>query len=109
MSEFVDFLHEVFADFGRIDARRMFGGWGIYHDNLMFALVYDEVLYLKADPETAASFEGLGSSRFEYSKDGQIVRLSYYSAPAEIFDDPEQARTWATRAYAAALRTKKTR
>ncbi|WP_203301031.1 TfoX/Sxy family protein [Marinobacter sediminum] len=27
----------------------MFGGYGIYYDGLMFALVADDVLYFKAD------------------------------------------------------------
>ena len=31
MSEFVDYLGEVFERFGPIKARNMFGGHGIYH------------------------------------------------------------------------------
>jgi DNA transformation protein and related proteins len=55
MSEFVDSLDEVVAQFGAISAKHMFGGYGIYHDSVMFGLVADDVLYLKAD-ETL--FEG---------------------------------------------------
>lgn len=35
MNESIDYLHEVFDAFGPIRARRMFGGWGIYHDGLI--------------------------------------------------------------------------
>lgn len=106
MSELVDHLHEVFRDFGSIDARRMFGGYGIYHDGVMFALVSDEVLYLKADDATAADFESRGLGRFQYNKAGAVVSVSYFEAPEEIFDDPEAALEWARRGYDAALRAR---
>ena len=106
-SEFVEFLSEVFAQFGAIEAKRMFGGYGVYHDGLMFALVADDVLYLKADATSASSFVKLGLPQFEYLKNGKKMRMSYYAAPEDIFDDPEQAKEWANRAYEAALRAKK--
>ena len=52
MSEFVEYLNEVFAEFGAIQSKKMFGGYGIYHDGVMFALVSDDTLYLKADETT---------------------------------------------------------
>jgi len=104
MSEFVSYLHEVFARFGPIETRRMFGGHGIYRDQLMFALVVDDVLYLKADRESAAVFESAGASKFAYQRSGKAVNLNFYSAPEEIFDDAEQAQLWATKAFEAALR-----
>lgn len=106
-SEFVESLVDVFALFGAIEAKRMFGGHGIYHDGLMFALVADEVLYLKADDISAEKFTDLGLRPFEYVKGGKTIRMSYYAAPEEIFDDAEQAHEWAARAYQAALRARK--
>ena len=102
-SEFVGNLNDVFALFGAIEAKRMFGGYGVYHDGLMFALVADDVLYLKADEDSAGSFVELGLQQFQYEKSGKTMRMSYYAAPEEIFDDPEQAKEWADRAYEAAL------
>lgn len=104
MSEFVEYLHEVFERFGPITARRMFGGYGIYHNGLMFALVSDDTLYLKADAENASHFEKAGLGKFEYAKDGKIMRISYYLAPAEILEDRDEAALWARRSYEAALR-----
>ena len=106
MSEFVDYLHEVFAQFGQIHTRRMFGGYGIYHDGVMFALVADDTLYLKADEGTVEHFESRGLGRFGYEKGGKLVYLSYHLAPEEILDDPEAAALWARRAWEAALRAK---
>ena len=47
MSDFMDYLHEVLADFGPITTRRMFGAHGIYRDGLMFGLLAQGCLYLK--------------------------------------------------------------
>lgn len=84
----------------------MFGGYGVYRDDLMFALVADDVLYLKADKRSVEGFESKGLGRFEYEKKGKTVALSYYEAPEEIYDNPEDAKLWARRAYDAALRAK---
>jgi len=46
MSQFVEYLHEVFERFGPIRIRKMFGGYGVYHGGLMFGLVADDTLYL---------------------------------------------------------------
>jgi DNA transformation protein len=106
MSEFIEYLGEVFERFGTIQARRMFGGHGLYYDGLMFALVVDGVLYLKAEPKLAGTFRAQGLRPFEYQKNGKAVNLSYYTAPEEILDDPDQARDWANRAYEAAPRAR---
>ena len=107
MSEFVDYLNEVFAAFGPIRARRMFGGYGIYHQDLMFGLVADDVLYLKADTESRSYFDEQGLPPFEYVKNGKAMAMSYFLAPEEIYDEPDQAKTWAIRAFDAALRSRK--
>ena len=106
MSEFVEILKEVFEQFGPIQPRKMFGGYGIYHKGVMFGLVADDTLYLKADKETAKDFEMKGLPPFEYDKGGKVVKMSYYLAPEEIFDDSDEAVMWASRSYEVALRTK---
>lgn len=109
MSEFVDYLHEVLAPFGPVQMRRMFGGYGVYHDGLMFAIVADDVLYLKTDEQTAPAFEAQGLRRFEYLKQGKPVRMSFFEAPDGMFDDPDEAVRWARSAFEAALRSRKAR
>jgi DNA transformation protein len=113
MTAFVEYLHEVFELFGPITARKMFGGYGIYHNGLMFGLVSDDTLYLKADTENANYFEKGELGKFEYTKGDKTMKMSYYQAPAKIMEDSEQAAIWARRSYEAACRTqsakKKTR
>jgi DNA transformation protein len=106
MSEFVENLPAVFATFGPVQARRMFGGHGVYHEGLMFGLVADGALYLKADTQTVQAFESRGLEPFIYVKDGKPMKMSYYLAPEEIYDDLDSAREWAMLAFGAATRAK---
>ena len=106
MSGFIEHLHEVFSEFGPVTAKRMFGGHGIFHDGRMFALVADDVLYLKADKQSCDDFTALDLGPFEYNKAGKTMNMSYYQAPESIYDDQEEAATWAHKAFAAALRSK---
>lgn len=104
MSEYIEYLGEVFEEFGPITTRKMFGGYGVYYNGLMFALVADDMLYLKTDEKNSDYFLKSGLSQFEYNKNGKIVKMSYYRAPDEIMDDRDLAAVWARRSYEAALR-----
>lgn len=105
MTQFTDSLHEVFERFGRVDARRMFGGHGIYHDGRMFALVAGDTLYLKTDAQSLPHFERLALPPFEFNRQGKMMQMSYRQAPAEVFEDRDEAAVWARRAWEAALRS----
>ena len=109
MSEFTNYLHEVFARFGPVSARKMFGGYGIYHEGVMFGLVADDILYLKADANSRDKFLARGLGPFEYEKNGKRVAMSYYLAPEEILEDPEAARTWAKLSFDVARRAREKR
>ncbi len=109
MNEFVSYLHEVFQGFGIIATRKMFDGRKIYHDGIMIGFVADDSLYLKADESTKQEFIDKELTAFEYNKDNKIVQMSYYLAPEEIYDEPEEAVYWARLAYQAALNSKTTR
>ena len=105
MSDFIEFLEEVFADFGPITTRRMFGAHGIYHDGLMFGLLAQGRLYLKTDAVNLPAFVAAHSEPFGFLQRGKPVKLSYWSAPDFLLDDREQAAAWAHGAFAAALRS----
>jgi DNA transformation protein len=105
MSEdFLDYLRELFSDFGPIDTRAMFGGHGVYFDGRIIGVVIDDALYLKADDATRAAFEAAGCAPFVYHSRGKTVAMSYWSLPAEAMDSPQAFLPWARRAHEAALR-----
>ena len=104
-SEFVEHVVETMRRFGPVEAKAMFGGWGLYHQGLFFALIAEDALYIKTDDENGAEFEALGLEPFIYPmKDGQSIAMSYRSAPEEALENPEVMADWARRGYAAALR-----
>jgi DNA transformation protein len=104
MSDFIPFVQELLEDWASVSARRMFGGHGLYHEGLMFAIVMDQRLYLKADEDNRPEFEALGLAPFTYAMKGRDVALLYWAAPDTLFDDPQEAVLWARSAWDAALR-----
>src|ERR1043165_7372974 len=98
-------IRELFAEFGPVDVRRMFGGSGVFVDGLMIALIARDVIHLKADDETIPDFEREGLSPFTYSTSkGEQKLTSYWRMPDRLYDDPEELAQWARRAHEAALR-----
>lgn len=107
MSEYIEYLREVFAPLGAVQPRKMFGGHGIFYDGVMIALVADDSLYLKIDKQTEGEFIALELPPFEYEKNGKTFAMSYRLAPESMYDDPDDALAWGRMAYEAALRAKK--
>lgn len=86
--------------------RRMFGGHGIFCDGVMFALIADDVLYLKIDAETRSDFRAAGAEPFIYEKAGKPVEMSYMTVPGAGEEDIENLSIWAHMSLAAAHRAK---
>ncbi|MBD2858186.1 TfoX/Sxy family protein [Spongiibacter sp. KMU-158] len=85
----------------------MFGGYGLFLDGLMFALVIEDTLYLKADEHSRVDFEDRDLPPFTYGRQGKQIALSYFQAPEEALDDSQMLADWANRAFAAALQARR--
>jgi DNA transformation protein len=95
----------MFAAFGSVTLRRMFGGAGLYADGVMFGLVSDGQIYLKADVATAPSFQREGCRPFEYgTKTGKRAVMSYWRLPDRLYDDADELAQWARQALIVAQR-----
>lgn len=104
-ADFLATLADLLTPLGAISTRRMFGGAAIYCGGQVFALVTDDVLYLKSDEATAVDFEAEGSEQFTYdTKDGRRVLTSYRRAPDRLLDEPDDLVEWARSALAASRR-----
>ena len=103
-NEFVTHVLDLLEALGPVSARRMFGGYGIYLDQLMFALVAGDTLYLKVDDETRGEFEAASLEPFRYTKKGKSYQMSYHAAPENALEDAELLRDWARKAVDAAMR-----
>jgi DNA transformation protein len=98
-------IRELFAAFGRVAVRRMFGGAGVFAEGVMIALVADGVIYLKADEQSVFAFEREGLGPFTYMRGGtEAAVMSYWRLPERLYDDPEELAAWASAALKAARR-----
>jgi DNA transformation protein len=106
---FHDFVKELFAGMGRIEVKRMFGGVCGYADGLMFLLIADDRIYLKADEPLRAELEAEGFGPFLWipesgPRKGEQVPLGYWQLPDSALDDPDEAVQWGRKALAVAKR-----
>ncbi len=129
----VDHCLELLAPLGAVRARRMFGGHGLYIDDLFVALIAFERLYLKVDAQTQPAFVEASCEPFVYtapprtpqgdvrppegergglgrpgaaSGRGKPITMSYWTVPAEAMESPALMQPWARHAMAAALRAR---
>ena len=107
-SDFVEFVTEQMAFVAGLRVRAMFGGYGVYCGNRMFAIIVGDRLYFKANDATCGEFETRGLSPFTYVARGKLVTLQYFEAPPEVFEEPDVMRKWVQMAYTATDTTKKT-
>ena len=89
---------------GEPEAKRMFGGLGIFHRGLMFALMDDDTLYMKVDDLTLADYEAEGSGPFTVVMRGKETTMGYREIPANVLEDHDRLIDWANKAIDVALR-----
>jgi len=90
----------------RVRARSMFGGVGLYADELFFALVADDALYFKVDDSNRPDFEARGLEPFRpYGEQGE--EMGYFRVAEDLLEDPEALRAWADKAVGVARRARR--
>lgn len=104
---FHDFVRELFAGLGPVQVKRMFGGAGGYADGVMFLLIADDAIYLKADDALRAELKAEGCGPFVWIPEkgpraGEHVAMGYWRLPDAALDDPELAAEWGRKALAVA-------
>lgn len=97
---------DLMGRFGPVRARAMFGGHGLYRDDVMFALLADGGLYLKADDTSRPDFVRRNLQAFSFTAKGRTVRLSYHEAPPEALEDEAEMARWCQLAWESALRAR---
>ncbi len=90
---------ELLTPLGGVLSRPMFGGYGIYHDGAMFALISGSSLYFKVDDSNRAAYEDAGSERFE--------RMPYFFVPADVLEAQDVLLDWARTSMAVGHATAK--
>lgn len=104
---FIDYILDILSRFGNIKLRRMFGGYGIYKDKIIFAIIINNELYFKADSILAEKYKLLGSCPFSYKRKEKTIALSYWLVPPEVLEDSDRLKGWFNSSLSAAISNKK--
>lgn len=107
MSAFdLDYYREIFAEFGELTFRKMFGGLAIYYKGIIFAGVFEEELRLKADKTLGEKWLNEGCQQWIYihKNTGKITAMPYYSIPEDCLEDPSVMAVRAKQSYQSALK-----
>ena len=105
--DYLAYLQDLMPWVSDLRSKRMFGGVGLYSDALFFAIVVDNILYLKADAKNAALYGDGGGEQFSHQRQGKTVKMGFWSVPADIQEESETLRAWVESALDAARRAKK--
>ena len=87
-NEYLQFIMQKLDPLGYVTSRAMFGGYGIFHEGLMFALIADDTLYFKVNESNRAMYEQAGSKPFPHG-------ISYWEVPAELLEEDGKLHEWA--------------
>lgn len=91
---------QVRFDFlGKITIRSQFGGYGLLVKGIMFAVVSEGELYLRANDGVEDLFRASGMANFVYAKRGLPVLLRYYWVDTALWDDNPTLHNFVWRAY----------
>ena len=103
--EYRAYILEQLGRVAPVTARSMFGGVGLYCQELFFALIAEDRLYFKVDDTTRAEFERRKMEPFRPFAEKHA--MGYYEVPADILEDLRQLETWMHQAIAVASRAKR--
>lgn len=97
IDDFKDYIVEdVLGHVEAVTAKRMFGGYGLYQDGAIFAIITSDVdLYFKVDDTNRAYYESIGSEPFIYTghKNKKPTAMPYWHISEELMEDREKIAT----------------
>ena len=101
--EYLESVREWLSFVDSLRIRRMFGGAMVSRNDLPFALVADDVLYLRVDEVNRPDFVAAGMDMFQPFPD-RPMKMPYGEVPAEVIEDREELERWVEGALDAACR-----
>lgn len=90
-AEVAALLLSKISPMGGISSKKMFGGYGIFHEGKMFGMVDSKGnIFLKADEHTQPDFEAKGAQKHS--------RMPYFTLPEEVMEEAEALIGWVEKA-----------
>jgi DNA transformation protein len=90
---FKDFVMDQLQELSDVEARRMFGGYGLYQDETFFGIIHRGRLYFKIDESTVGEYRKRKMKPFR--PNAKQTLKSYYQVPVDIIEDRDQLAEWA--------------
>jgi DNA transformation protein len=103
-NELCDHVMDLLAPMGSPRYRAMFGGYAIYLDEMMVAIVAGDVLMLRADDENRPDYEARGIGPFLPYPEKGMGSMPFFTVPDDVFEDRDRFLDWAEKARQATLR-----
>ena len=92
-------LLEALAPLGEVEDRPHLGGWALYRERRMFAVVQGDRIWFRTDADSRLDYQRLGSTPFAMNPSMELGR--FYEVPASIRGDEYQLVAWARKAVEA--------
>ena len=93
---FKDFVLDQLQELDDVEARRMFGGYGLYQDESFFGIIHKGRLYFKIDESTVGEYRKRKMKPFR--PNAKQTLKSYYQVPVEVIEHNERLFEWAVKA-----------
>ncbi len=101
-NEYLKYVMDQLDSMGPITSKNMFGGAGIYHDNIFFALIANDTLYFKVDDSNRPDYEAAAMVPFK-PRVNKPYTMQYYQVPIDVLEDEERLKEWANKALEVAI------
>jgi len=81
-------LVDTLSDLGKVYSRKMFGGYGIFESEAMFALITSEgIIHFKVDQSNRKRFEDAGAEKYG--------KMPYFEVPQDVLKNEQKLHKWA--------------
>ena len=100
------YVEEQFSAFGQVNFKKMFGGYGIFKDGIMFGMISPgDIFRMRADEQNVDDFKTEGMKQFP--SHGGKKGMPYWDVPVHVLEDQDELKLWAEKSLAAAIHAKK--
>ena len=79
-----------------VRSRKMFGGVGLFSEKIMFALIYEGILYFRSTEEIAHNYS---ENSFQFQHPSRSSKMPYWSVHTQLIENKSKFVSWAFNAF----------
>ncbi len=104
--EYRDYIEDQLGVIGGVNFKKMFGGFGIFKDGMMFGMISPgDIFRMRVDEQNQSNYEKAGMKQFpsHHGKKG----MPYWDVPSQVLETTDELKSWAQKSIDVALRANK--